>query len=285
MRGDITMLIVLNTIALEPNRWTEGKIPQFQMEELLEPISEAGFESLEIWQNHVALRDREDIEAIAEQADSLDISTPIVGMYPRFHLEGEDRQAELDRFDGMVEKMDLLGADILKLMPGQVPSSELTAELWERSVKFMREVLERTEESDVIFTLETHGGTVADDPDALERFMEDVGSERLEVCWQPYDFSSTGRAIKLFDRLAESIVHLHLQGRRDGEMELLEHADIDYRQVLGHIFNTDFDGYISIEFVRDCVVNSPEYFDLGHVLDNARRDREFVENIHGFRAG
>lgn len=279
------MQIILNTIALEPNRWTEGKIPHFRLEELLEPIAETGFESLEVWQNHLALRDPEEVEEIAQRAESLGLGFPIVGMYPRFHLEGEERQAELARFDGMVEKMDLLEADILKLMPGQVASADLTPELWERSVDFMREVIERTEDSGIIFTLETHGGTVADDPDALERFMEDVDSDRLEVCWQPYDFTSTGRAVKLFDRFADSIVHLHLQGRREGQMELLEKSDIDYRQVLGHIFNTDFDGYISIEFVRDCVVESPEDFDLRHVLHNASHDREFVENIHGFRAG
>lgn len=279
------MQITLNSIALEPNRWTEGKIPHFRLEELLPAIAEAGFESIEIWQNHLALLESEEVNSLAEQADSLGVGFPIVGMYPRFHLEGADRDAELERFVAMAGKMDVVDADILKLMPGQVASEDLEPELWERSVGFMQEVLELTEENDVIFTLETHGGTLADAPDALERFLDDVDSERLEVCWQPYDFGSTGKAIKLFDRLAEYIVHLHLQGRRDGEMELLEDADIDYRQVLGHIFNTEFDGYISIEFVRDCVVDSPGQFDVDQVLENAARDREFIENMHGYRAG
>jgi sugar phosphate isomerase/epimerase len=170
-------------------------------------------------------------------------------------------------------------------MPGRVPSAELSPDLWERSAGFMREVIERTGESGVLFTLETHGGTVDDDPDELERILEDVDSDRVEVCWQPYDFGRTGRAIKLFDCFAENIVHLHLQGRSDGEIVRLEEADIDYRQVLGHIFNTDFDGYISIEFTRDCVVDDPDQFEMDRVLENARKDREFVENVHGFRAG
>jgi hypothetical protein len=44
-----------------------------------------------------------------------------------------------------------------------------------------------------------------------------------------------------------------------------------------------FDGYLSIEFVRDCVVDSPEQFDLDTVLANAQRDRRFVESVPGFK--
>lgn len=279
------MQILLNSIAVEPNRWSEGKIPHFRLESLLEDIARAGFDAIEVWQNHLALLEGEEVESLVETARSFNLGFPIIGMYPRFHLEGEEREAELNRFRSMAEKMNLIDADIIKLMPGGLPSGDLNPELWEKSVGFMREVLEATAQYDILFTLETHGGTVADDPDALERFMEDLNSERIEVCWQPYDFSSTGKAIKLFDRFSGEITHLHLQGRKGGDMELLEHADIDYRQVLGHIFNSDFDGYISIEFVRDCVVDSPDKFDLQRVLDNARRDREFVESIPGYSAG
>lgn len=279
------MQILLNSIAVEPNRWTEEKVPHHKLEDLLPDISDAGFESVEIWQNHLATLDKNGVRQLAETAGELEMGFPIVGMYPSFHLEGEKRETELQFFEQMVEKMDILGSDIIKCMPGQIPSNDLTPELWERSVGFVQELLERTETSGVLFTFETHGGTVADDPDALDRFLEDVSSERLEICWQPYDFTSTGKAIKLFDRFADRIVHLHLQGRRDGDMEFLEKADINYQQVLGHIFNTDFDGYISIEFVRDCVTDSPEEFDLKQVLTNATRDREFIENIHGYRGG
>ena len=38
-----------------------------------------------------------------------------------------------------------------------------------------------------------------------------------------------------------------------------------------------FDGALSIEFVKDCVVARPADFDLGRVLANAQQDRAFVE--------
>ena len=270
------MQIVLNSIALEPNRWTAEKVPYFRLEDLLAPIAAAGFSAVEVWQNHAALLAPKELESLRRKADAVGVSFPIVGMYPQFHLEAEERRAELARFDAMMGTMRVLGARVLKLMPGRVPSVKLTPELWARSVEFVREVLARTAGAGPMVPLETHAGTVADDPDALLRFIADVGSDRLKVCWQPFDFASSDKAIELYDRLAAHVVHLHLQGRAGNSMSLLEESNIAYRRILRHILGSGFDGYASIEFVRDCVVESPGKFDLALVLENARRDREFI---------
>jgi len=275
------MQILLNSIALEPNRWTKDKIPHFRLENLLDAISGAGFSALEVWQNHAALLKPDDLKRLAERGEIEGLSFPVVGMYPQFHLEGDERQAELERVDAMVGIVSTLGAEVLKLMPGCVPSAELDAAAWQRSVEFAQEMVQRTAQAGTIIPLETHGNTVADDPDALLRFIDEVGSDRLKVCWQPFDFQSTDKAIELYDRLAPHIVHLHLQGRGGGEMELLENSDIDYRRVLGHIFDKGFDGWLSLEFVRGCVVESPEEFDIDLVLENAKADRAFIETVWG----
>ena len=278
------MEILLNSIALEPNRWTKEKIPYVALEELLTSVATAGFDALEVWQNHVALLDRGGLDSLAERAESLGLAIPVVGMYPRFHLEGRERDAELDRLEAMLGIMDALGTDVLKIMPGTLASAEMTPELWDRLVGFAREMLDRTRPGNITIPCETHGKTVADDPDALLRFFEAVGSDRLKVCWQPLDFEDTQAALELYDRLAPHVTHLHLQGRRGGEMDLLEAADIDYARVLGHIFAGGFDGYVSIEFARGCVVDSPELFDLEEVLESAAIDRAFIEAQPGFRS-
>jgi len=278
------MEILLNTIALEPNRWTEKKIPHFRLADLIGPIAAAGFRALEVWQNHVALLSRAELQALRRRAQEAGIGVAVVGMYPVFHLEGGERQEELARWERMFGIADTFGAGALKVMPGRVPSAQMTGKIWDRSVEFVREVCRLAERRALIIPLETHAGTLADDPEALLRFMEAVGSGALKVCWQPFDFSSSLKAIELYDRLAPHVVHLHLQGRRGNEMALLEESDIDYRRVLPHIFASGFDGYLSIEFVRDCVVDFPERFDLDTVLANAHRDMRFLEAISGFRA-
>jgi sugar phosphate isomerase/epimerase len=72
-------------------------------------------------------------------------------------------------------------------------------------------------------------------------------------------------------------VHVHLQGRRDDQISLLEEADLDYRTFLDVLAEDGFDGYLCIEFVKGGIVEQPEAMDVGEVLANARRDRAFVE--------
>ncbi len=272
------MELMLNSIALEPNRWTREKIPHFALKNLLAPINDAGFDAVEVWQNHLALLDSRAVQELKEAAEDSGVDFPAVGIYPAFHLDPPGRDEERSRILSIAAKAAEIGAKVLKMMPGTIPSAELDPELKRKSEVFVSELLEATGTYGLTFTLETHDGTLADDTDALQSFINSLGSERLKVCWQPYDFRHTGKAIALFDELSEHIIHLHLQGRKSGEMELLEHADIDYARVLQHIKATGFDGYASIEFVRDCVSESPESFDLSRVLSNAARDREFVES-------
>jgi len=273
------MEILLNTIAIEPNRWTEGRVPHFKLVDLLEAVAGAGFKALEVWQNHAATLDRGELAALKRRLDELGMRAPILGMYPAFELEGAEREQELARWDQMFGLAEMFGSGCIKAMPGRTPSAQMTPELWRRSVEFVQEVLRRSREPGTVVTLETHAGTLADDPGVLLRFIEEVGSPRLKVCWQPFDFSDTEAAIALYDRLAPHVVHVHLQGHRGQEMAPLEHSDVDYRRVLPHMLQRGFDGYLSIEFVPECVVDSPEQFDLDRVLANARRDREFVESV------
>ena len=273
------MEILLNTIALEPNRWTRERIPYFQLEDLLQPIARAGFRGLEVWQYHVSrLFDRE-VARLKKDADALGLSFPVLGMYPAFHLEGDEREEELKRFERMLEIAALLGSRALKLMPGRIASRDLTPEQWSASVSFMQELMRRSEKAGTIFTLETHGSTLADDPAVLLKFIAEVGSARLKVCWQPIGFADAPKAIELFDRLWPHVAHVHLQGHRAKDYSPLEEADLDYRQVLAHMIKRGFDGYLGIEFVVDCVVDSPEKFRLGEVLQNAARDRQFLESV------
>jgi sugar phosphate isomerase/epimerase len=268
--------ILLNTIALEPNRWTAGKVPYRPLVELLGPIARAGFDALEVWQNHAVLLDDAGLETLRETADRECLAMPVLGMYPAFHLEGRERDEEKARWDRMVRIMDTLGARVLKLMPGRVASADLTGDLWDQSVAFVQEALDRTADRGFPVPLEMHGGTVADSAESVLRFIGAVGSDRLKVCFQPMGFADTDGTIAIYDALAPHVMHMHVQGRAGDRMAALEESDIDYSRVLRRIFRGGFDGYVSIEFVRDCVVESPEQLNVEKVLANAARERQFI---------
>ena len=275
------MAILLNSIALDPCRSTEGKMPPCRLEDLVGAVADAGFEAVEVWQHHVRTLTPEEVERLGEAGDEAGVRFPILGVYAVLHLEGKGRAEQIALFETMLQAADILGSKVIKMFPGRVPSAELTAEIWDRSQEFMREVLDRSEGSAVLFTSETHAGTLGDDPETLLRFLASVGQARMKVCWQPYEFTDTDAAIELYDRFAPEVEHIHLQGRASGEMSLLEESDLDYRRILPHVIESGFDGFFSIEFVPGCLVEWPEQFNLEKVLENAGRDRDFIQSLTG----
>ena len=62
-------------------------------------------------------------------------------------------------------------------------------------------------------------------------------------------------------------------------MDLLENSDLDYRRLTQALAQNRFGGYICIEFTKDCVVKSLSDFSLQTILNNARRDRDFVLQV------
>ena len=269
--------LLLNTIALDPNRWTAEKQPYFELADLLGPVVAADFRDLECWQYHLSTLDDAAVETLAERMEALGVTFPIVGLYPALHLDGAARDREWAAVQTLVERAARLGAEAVKLFAGRFGSDEAESDDFERSAAFMRDLIASAAERDLTVIAETHPDTLCDSVPATERFLDAVGDDRLRLCYQPFDFTDTKRTVADYRVLRDRIVHIHLQGRRDDRMCLLEEADVDYRTFLGVLEADAFDGALSIEFVKDCVVERPEDFDLGRVQANAQRDRAFVE--------
>ena len=274
-------MLLLNTIALEPNRWTADKIPYYRLENLLSPISGAGFSYLEIWQNHITTRSPQEIAALKRQMDDLNIQTRIIGLYPNLHYTGKGREREIDTFQKAIDAAGTLNAHAIKIFVGMIASDAITNEEYDRSVAFTDEVADRLHKAGLTLIGETHANTLFDTPAACFRFLEDVGAERFKICFQPYDFASTENTTASYQTFADYVVHIHLQGRKDGNMTLLQEASIDYRTFFEALNEHGFEGDLSIEFVKDCVVDSPADFDLEQVIDHAKIDREFVARLMG----
>ena len=268
--------LLLNTVALDPNRWTAEKQPYFRLESLLEPVRAAGFHALEVWQYHLSTLTDADVEALLGGADKLGVTFPIVGLYPALDFDGAARSSEWASMESLIERAARLGAGAVKMFAGRLGSAATSAAAYERSVVFTQQLLDIAAEHGLGLTAETHPDTLCDSVPATRRFLDAVGDERLNLCYQPYDFTSTEQTVADYRALRDRIVHVHLQGRRDDQMCLLEEADIDYHTFLGELAADGFSGALSIEFVKDCVVERPADLDLDRVLANARRDRDFV---------
>lgn len=271
------MDLLLNTIALDPNRWTPEKIPYYTLERLLPHIAGTDFDAVEVWQYHVSHATEAEVRGYRERGDDLGLAFPILGLYPQLHLKGDACQQEMDAVQRLLDYAGLLDARIVKIFPGILGSSATTEANYARSIDFMQEMARRAAAANLTITAETHENTLCDTRDACIRFLDDVDAENLKVCYQPYDFTDTVQAISDYESLAEHVIHVHYQGRKNDQMSLLKNADLDYIAITGALAAHGFDGYLCIEFVKDCVVPTPADFDLMHVLRNARRDYTFVQ--------
>lgn len=271
--------ILLNSVALEPNRWTSEKIAYFSLDALLEHVARAGFHFMEIWQYHISRSTELEIRQIQGMADSLGLTFPVIGMYPKLHLQGRERSAELDNIERLMNYAKYLEADIVKAFVGVHGSAQITDSEYKSSVECMQEILELADSYGLTITGETHPNTLFDSMDSCKKFKKDINSENLKICYQPFDFSNTEKVVHDYQVLSDDVIHVHYQGQKNGEMNLLADSDLDYKKLTTALVTHGFSGKICIEFVKDCVVNEPEDFEIEKVLENAILDRNFIVSI------
>lgn len=271
--------LLLNTIALDPNRWTADKIPHYALADLLPAVAEAGFPDVEIWHYHLTHPSEAGVAALDERMQHLGLRAPVVGAYPVLHLEGEALYRERAAMHALMDRAHRLGARVVKCFAGRLGSDAVDEPAYARSVRFTRELAAYAGSLGLTLTAETHPDTLCDSVAACRRFLEAVEASNLHLCFQPFDFTDTAQAGADYEALRKHVIHVHLQGRANDRITLLEEADIDYRPVLQALADGGFDGYLCIEFVKGCVVDRPDAFDLDLVLANARRDRDFVLQV------
>lgn len=277
------MRAILGTIALEPNRWTAFREPRMDIIELLPAIRRAGFDQLEIWQNHISLRSLSTIHALRAKGDETGVAFTYIGVYPVFTATGlEAREQERVQAD-ILDKAEILGTHRLKIMlacglKGGEATPDQLRQVADRFGRWYREATARG----IHMAVELHGGTIFDPVEAGERFTQAHPELDFTICYQPYDFQDTVKAMALADRFSGRISHIHLQApqphEKGGHYVLLEESSLDYRRLLPHILRRNPGATLTLEFVRDCLEKGSD-FDVERVLANARKDADFVDAV------
>ena len=274
------MQLLLNTIMLEPNRWTADHALSRPLADLLDPMAAAGFRELEVWGYHLDRLSEAEVEHLTGALQARGMRAVGVGAYPSFHLEGGEDEEQGRTLDRLLAAAVRLGASVFKIFPGRVASADAGETVWSRSVEGMGRLAGRTGEAGMLLTLETHGGTLCDTLDGTRRLLDRLPEDGVGICFQPYVEHDTAAAIAAFDALRPRVRHLHLQNRKDGAAALLEEGDwTDYRRFLPHVRRSGFDGVLCLEFTAGISPAEGEEFDPAAVLANAARDRAFVEGL------
>lgn len=271
--------ILLNTIALEPNRWTADKVPHYRLYDILEAAADHGFTAFEVWQYHLSKEPESEIDRIIDLANRRYLTFPVIGIYPKLHLTGHERKWELEEIENICKYAGKLHTHILKFFVGSISPEEITHTEYHDSVSFVKEMADMVEYYGLRLSGEIHENTLFGNQKICRDFLWDVYADNFKVCFQPLDFHDTDKTIDLYREMSKDVIHIHLQGRKNGDLCSLKDADIDYNRLF-HVFNdSGFTGYYSLEFVKDCVVQEPLRFDMDTVLHNANADREFVNSL------
>lgn len=271
--------ILLNTIALEPLRWSWPRHGYYQLADLIAGIAtQTGFASIEVWEHHLSGLSADELGEVKSALLRHGIGVDVVGAYPV--LAGDEAAGSVREMRVLFAAAAELGASSVKIFVGNEASGEIGDDVWSKSLESLDALIRAATELGLSLNGETHQNTLFDDILAVEHVLTAIGKGRMGICFQPFDFADSDGTIETLRKLAPDIRHIHFQGRTaDGEFTELEKAPIDYRRLLGVLARADFDGPMSIEFVKDCVVADPADFDLDLVLANAEADRAYLGRI------
>ena len=276
-----TMQLLLNTIMLEPNRWTADHALTRSLVDLLDPMAAAGFSG----SGGVGLPPRPPVRgggrasgrgpAGAGDARRGGRRLPLLPPGGR-----GGRRAARGLWTNSWPLRSTSGPRSSRSSREGLATADAGDAVWRRSVEGMRRLAGRTGEAGLLLTLETHGGTLCDTLDGTRRLLDQLPEDGVGICFQPYVEHDTAAAMAAFDALGPRVRHLHLQNRKDGAAALLEDGDwTDYRRFLPHVRRSGFDGPMCLEFTAGITPAEGEAFDLDGVLANAARDRAFVEEL------
>jgi len=253
--ADPRLQVCFATVLLESNRWTPEKTPTFKVSEWADPIRDAGFAGLELWEYHATLADEQERDALVR----LPLPVAIFNSYCTFDdagAGGRRRAAELaGRF----------GAGGVKFNFGNEPA---------RADEYIRNLLAWAEELPVGCRLlcECHGGTLLETPAQAARVLAPL-SGRVEII--VHAFAGERDVLREWlNRFGPAVTHVHVAGRvGNGPMLRLTDIADESRARLAMLAAAGYSGTWTEEFTGG-VAQWPE--DRRALLANAAGDLAFL---------
>jgi sugar phosphate isomerase/epimerase len=230
--------VYLGTVLLEANRWTPEKRPSFRVSDWLARSAEAGFDGLELWENHAAL-------AAAPERAALRSPPLPVRVFNSYATLDDAGAAARQRAVDLVRE---LRAPAVKFnfgrQPGDVACELRNARAWAAALPGVR------------FLCECHPGTALEAPGDAARVLADWPEAGVIV--HPFTCADLGA---WFRHLGARICHAHVQLLDSGrQRRRLEEQPGHVRERLDAMRAAGYAGSFTIEFTAGVNV-APEDHD------------------------
>lgn len=266
------MEILLHTIALEPARWTPTRVSQ-SLADLLPAISSAGFRELEVFEPHLSG------ETLSENIRSAFAAANLKPVILSSYLNVDPSvtpDSELDKqIDAISARVDFYGFEKVRIFPGPGidPSDKESVKTATGRIK---RLAERVRNAEIL--LETHDGSIADDPAAIVTLVEEVAEPHVGLLFQPTRFSQIDAVWEQIRLQKPHIRHIHLQNRKpDVSFAPMESGIVPWPEIIRELGPACG---ATLEFVS-CAICPVEAFDLGEALAQARSEADYVQKLFG----
>jgi len=265
---------MLHTIAIEPARWTPKRVTR-TLAELLPAIAQTGFRELEIFEPHLALAP--DPEALPQALASAGLSAAVLSSY----LELTPDRLPDAGFETAVallqERVRTFGFRAVRLFAPKPGKDGTFDGLLKPALARLRTLADSLPH--IGWWLETHDHTLADDPPALVRFVEECARPNVGLLFQPTRFDQPD-AFAQMQLEAPFVRHLHIQNRQaDLSFAPIDLGVVDWVELLRLLPEPVS---FSIEFVPSGITPA-ESFDLDRTLAECHAAEAFVADQFGVR--
>lgn len=258
------MNILLHTIAIEPARWLPQRVSRSLLN-LIPILAKTPFQQLEIFEPHLTLATDE--TSVRDCLREHELSPVVLSSYLNLSPTSTDAAAFSRESEGLVERARGFGFRKIRIFPGPGVSPCDTGAVAIVAQR-IRELASRLPEIELL--LETHDGSIADDPQAIVDLLDMVDTPNVGLLWQPTIFKPEPALAQLAIQ-KPFIRHCHLQNR-DPKLDFttLRNGLVPWHQIISAL-NVD----VSIEFVPTGIC-PPEQFDLDQTLKEAAREADYV---------
>lgn len=254
--ADVNGKVYIATVLLERNRWTAGKEPSFRVSEWVERFAEAGFDGVELWENHAALCSPEELAALESSSFPVAIFSSYAGLDDA-GAPGRERAGEL---------AGRLRAGRIKFNFGPDPSE---ADTYLRNLKAWRALL--PDECGLL--CECHPGTILEEPRCAADILERMAETPVEVIVHAF-LMSADRLREWFAHHGSSITHVHVQTTgADGTRQRLDENPALVKERLRILREEGYRGSFSIEFTEGTAAPDEN---IEGLFPNAVADLDFM---------
>jgi sugar phosphate isomerase/epimerase len=254
--------IYIGTVLLELNRWTREKLPTFSVSDWIPRFQAAGFDGIELWENHAMLAGPAELTALEASPLPVRVFNSYVGF--------EDTPESVSRREEVAGAADRLRAAGVKFNVGRDPRLRET---------YIRNAVEWQKRlpADCRMLCECHSGTILEGLDAAAAAFGDWTDSRFQAIVHVFPLAP-GDLRKWFAALGPRTTHAHVQfADENGVRMRLNKRPAPVRECLRVLEGEGFRGSFTLEFTEGTRTPGENIEDL---FRNAAEDLSFLrENL------